>query len=335
MSDRPLVELFDTAILDLDGCTFHGDTALPYVAESLATARGAGMRVFFLTNNSSRTQQQIAEKLTGLGIPTAPEDTFSAAIAGARMVERQLGAGAKVLMLGADGVRQALAGTSLQVVTSADDDPAAVLQGLSHELTWYDLTEAAIAIQRGATYFATNLDAKLPNERGFGLGNGSLAAAVTSATGVRPISAGKPEPEIFRLAVEQSGARRPITVGDQLATDVRGAVAAGLPCLQVLTGVSSARDVILADPAERPSHLGLDMRDLLVPYHGAENDGDWWVCAGEAAAVDRGALHLRSSGNLTDGQPVSLHAYRALAAAAWHASDTGTLLACPDIVVER
>ena len=83
MSERPLVELFDAAILDLDGCTFHGDTAIPHVAESLATARGAGMRVFFLTNNSSRTQEQIAQKLTGLGIPTAPEETFSAAIAGA------------------------------------------------------------------------------------------------------------------------------------------------------------------------------------------------------------------------------------------------------------
>ena len=82
MSERPLVELFDAAILDLDGCTFHGDTAIPHVAESLATARGAGMRVFFLTNNSSRTQEQIAQKLTGLGIPTAPEETFSAAIAG-------------------------------------------------------------------------------------------------------------------------------------------------------------------------------------------------------------------------------------------------------------
>ncbi len=335
MSERPLVELFDAAILDLDGCTFHGDTAIPHVAESLATARGAGMRVFFLTNNSSRTQEQIAQKLTGLGIPTAPEETFSAAIAGARMVERHLGAGAKVLMLGADGVRRALAGTSLQVVASADDAPAAVLQGLSHELTWHDLTEAAIAIQRGATYFATNLDAKLPNERGFGLGNGSLAAAVTSATGVHPISAGKPEPEIFRLAVEQSGATRPITVGDQLATDVRGAVAAELPCLQVLTGVSSARDVILADPAERPSHLGLDMRDLLLPYLGAERDGEWWECAGEVATVTDGDLRLGSAGQLVESQPVSLHAYRALAAAAWHAIDGGMPVACPDIVVER
>lgn len=330
-----LARQFDVAVLDLDGCTYHGDSAIDGVKESLAEAREMGMRTYFLTNNSLRTPAQIAQKLNGLGVQATPDDTISAAIAGAALAESRLGAGSRVLALGAAGVREALAQTSLQVVSSADDDPAAVVQGLSPEVTWSELSEAAIAIQRGAEHIATNLDIRLPVERGFALGNGSVVAAVVSATGVRPISAGKPEPAIFELAIQRAGALSPIAVGDQLATDVRGAIAAGIPCLHVLTGVSSARDVVLAAPEERPTHLGIDMRDLVRSYDPPTRDGEWWTCGDQAARIVDGDPQVRGSESLDAGSIVHLNAYRALAAAAWHAADSGESVACPDIVVAR
>lgn len=108
-----------------------------------------------------------------------------------------------------------------------------------------------------------------------------------------------------------------------------------MPALHVLTGVSPAREVVLASPQDRPTHLGLDMRDLLLPYEAPVVDDGWWTCVGAAARVLDGSLELRGSGVLGEGQTVSLYEYRALAAAAWHAVDTGHTVACPDIVVER
>ena len=335
MTELPLALEYGTAILDLDGCTFHGDTAIEYVPETLEAARATGIKIFFLTNNSSRTPEMVAEKLSGLGIPTEPSDIVTSAQAAAAMVAQKLGAGAKVFAIGTEAVATALAEEGLERVESADDNPIAVLQGLNPKITLNELSEAAIAIQRGAEYFATNLDPKLPNERGFGVGNGSLVAAVVNTTGVTPTAAGKPEPAIFHLAAERAGASNPLTVGDQLITDVRGAVAAGMPALHVLTGVSPAREVILATLQDRPSHLGLDMRDLLLPYEAAQPDGEWWACVDAAARVQGSVLELRGSGRLTDGQTVTLHEYRALAAAAWHAAESGEHVSCPDLVVAR
>ena len=190
----------------------------------------------------------------------------------------------------------------LVVVDSADDAPAAVVQGYAADVGWRQLAEAAYAIEAGAWFVASNLDPTLPTERGFAPGNGSLVAAVRHATGVEPVSAGKPEPTLYRLAAARRGARSPLVVGDRLDTDLAGARAAGWPGLHVLTGVSTARDAVLAAPGERPSYLGADLRSLVVPHPAPVLDDGWWRCRGAARQGRRtgawsstGAVRKRST----------------------------------------
>ena len=271
-------------------------------------------------------------QLTSLGIPVTPAEIYSSAMAAAQLALSRHGEGARVLAIGGPGLIQALQETGFELVESADDRPAAVIQGFRPTICWQDLTEAAYAINAGADYIATNLDSTLPRERGMALGNGSLVAAVVNATGVRPVSAGKPEPEIFRLAAERVGARNPIAVGDRLNTDIAGAVASRLPSLHVLTGVSSARDVVMAIPSQRPSYLGLDLRDLLAPHPNVANADGWWVCRAARARHKGSHLELDRLGSLGPHESVhvSLDEYRALAAAAWTA---GTEITCPRLAV--
>jgi ribonucleotide monophosphatase NagD (HAD superfamily) len=204
------------------------------------------------------------------------------------------------------------------VVTSADDGPVAVAQGYAPEVGWPQLAEAAYAIEAGAWHVASNRDLSLPTARGLAPGNGALVGAVVSATGVEPVSAGKPEPTMYRLAVERAGAKRPLVVGDRLDTDLAGARSGGFPGLHVLTGVSSARDDVLAVPGLRPHFIGADLRVLLEahPEPALGPDG-WWLCRNRAARVANGRLELDGGG------PVGIDVIRAACAAAWAAADAG------------
>jgi ribonucleotide monophosphatase NagD (HAD superfamily) len=204
------------------------------------------------------------------------------------------------------------------VVRSADDAPDAVAQGYAPHLGWTDLAEAAYAVAGGAWHVASNLDLSLPTDRGYAPGNGALVGAVVGATGVPPSSAGKPSPTMYRLAVERAGAERPLVVGDRLDTDLAGARSGGFPGLHVLTGVSTARDAVLAEPGLRPHFLGADLRALLHPHPAPEPGADgWWTCGGRAAKVVGGVLEVDREG------PVGIDVVRAACAAAWAAVDEG------------
>jgi glycerol-1-phosphatase len=312
----PLAEAYDLALVDLDGVAYRGHESIPHAADSLTDARGRGMRLVFVTNNASREPESVADQLTGLGIPTSPDEVMTAAQAAAALLQHHVEPGARVLVVGGAGLLTAVSAAGFEVVGSADDEPAAVVQGFAPTLGWRELAEAAYAVGRGALHVASNLDLSLPTERGFAPGNGSLVGAVRAATGVTPISAGKPQPDMYRLAVERSAAVNPLVIGDRLDTDLGGAVAAGYPGLHVLTGVSSARDAVLAPATERPSYLAGDLRGLLEEHQAPVPRDGWWVLREAAARVVDGRLELdqRSSG---------VDAARVACAAVWRTVDDG------------
>lgn len=317
-AERPLAEVFDLALVDLDGVAYRGAQPVEHAAESLAGARRCGVALAFVTNNASREPESVAAQLESLGIPAAVDEVMTAAQAAAGVLATRLEPRARVLVVGGAGLTTAVRRAGFTPVTSAADEPVAVVQGFHPDVAWSRLAEAAYAVQRGAWYVASNRDMTLPTEFGVAPGNGALVQAVVAATGVEPVSAGKPGPTMFRLTVERRGARKPLVVGDRLDTDLAGAVAAGYPGLHVFTGVSSARDAILADPAERPSFLGADLRSLLVPHAAPVPGADgWWVCGASAARVGDGRLELDPT------SPMTTDLVRAACAAAWEAADAG------------
>ena len=334
-AEEALQVAFDVALLDLDGVVYRGDVAVPNAAEALAEARAAGMQMMYVTNNASRTPDAVARHLTDLGAPTGPEEVTTAAQAAARLIATDADADTRVLPIGGEGLRQALQDEGLTVLCSADERPTVVVQGLDKNLTWHDLAEATYALNAGASYVASNLDATLPTDRGMAIGNGALVAAVVHATGVQPQAAGKPEPGIFTQAAARAGARRPVVVGDRLDTDLAGARAAGYPGLHVCTGVDGPAEVLRARAEQRPSFLGADLR-ALGETHPAPNRGEngHWTCRDAVARVrhDTVVLHRPDGEFVLDGGAVTLDELRAASAAAWAASDAAgvpTVLAAP------
>lgn len=322
-TDTPLVEAFDAALVDLDGVTYQGPHAIPSAPPALAAARAAGMQLIYVTNNASREPETVAAHLTELGIPCDVDHVLTAAQAAAALMARTIPEGASVLVVGGDGLHTAVREAGFTIVDSAADEPAAVVQGFAPHVAWKDLAQATFAINAGARYFASNLDATLPTEHGMAPGNGSLVGVVTTATGVTPLSAGKPEPAMFQLAAERIGAARPMVIGDRLDTDLKGARAAGIPGLLVLTGVSSVRDAILAPPDQRPSFLGADLTCLAQAHPAPQREGDRWHLAGAQAWIERGALILEGGAGIDQA--------RVACAAVWDAVDSGTDVAVDDL----
>ena len=325
---------FDAALLDLDGTASSGKRPIDHAATAAEEAREAGLKIGFGTNNASRTPLTVAEQLKELGFKAEPKDIMTSAMDVIAVMSEHLDEGASVYVVGGEGLRQALREAGYVLVDSADEEPAAVVQGFDASVTWAQLTEAAFALQRGAQYFATNLDATLPQERGFALGNGALVRAVSYATRKRPVAAGKPEPGIYQRAAELLDSENPIAVGDRLETDILGAVAAGIPALHVLTGVHDARAVICAPRGQRPSYLAMDMRGLLEehpsPKHHA--DGSWTCGVSQVARLRRDGHLTLDDFELREGAVITIDSYRALAAAAWDSSSDLDVV-CPTVTV--
>ena len=335
-SGAALAEEYDCALLDLDGTAWSGDETIEYAAASVLEAREAGMASAFVTNNAMRTPQQVTDKLNSMDFAATPDMVMTSAMDIAAIMAEELEEGSKVFVIGGAGLRLALEERGFVLVDSADDEPVAVVQGLDKKVDWALLSEGAFAIERGAAFYASNLDATLPIERGQALGNGSLVRAIQHATRKRPIAGGKPEPGIYRRASQLVGATNPMAVGDRLETDIMGAVAAGVPAMHVLTGVHQARAVLRAPRGQRPTYLALDMRGMLeahpAPKH--HRDGTWTCGLSQVAKVTRGGTLTLDDIELTDAVTISVDSYRALAAAAWEWSDgSGNPVTCPEITV--
>ncbi|MDY6054919.1 HAD-IIA family hydrolase [Micrococcus sp.] len=261
----------DGLLCDLDGVVYAGAGALPGAVETLEALRRRGVPVGFVTNNASRSSQQVAEHLASLGLTVQADHVFGSAEAGVDLLEETLreqgGEGpARVLVVGSAHLRAVVAGRGHTLVDSAADQPDAVVQGFDPSLGWQDLAQAAYAVEAGALWVATNLDLSIPRAEGVAPGNGALVEAVVHATGRRPIAAGKPEPRLFRTAAAALGLQRPLVVGDRLDTDIRGGNAAGFGTLLVLTGIDTRDSAAQAPTADRPTRIAEDLRALL-PEH--------------------------------------------------------------------
>ena len=208
---------FATLLLDLDGVIYAGANAIEDSVDSIKAVRELGIRVGYVTNNSSRKPETIADQLRGFGLELLDDEVISSAQAGVELLATMVPAGSKVLVVGGEGLRAEVIAAGFELVASSDQGPAAVIQGFAPDVGWSDLAEASYSIQRGAKWVATNQDWTIPREKGLAPGNGTLVSAVHTAVGQLPIVAGKPERAIFDSAMRKFESESAIYVGDRLS----------------------------------------------------------------------------------------------------------------------
>lgn len=306
----------DAVLSDLDGVVYAGPGPLPYAVESLTRA-GETRRLGYITNNASRRDSDVADHLRELGLTaTQPDDVVTSPQAAMRLLRERVTPGATVLVVGGDGLVFELEKAGYRVTRSADDAPAAVVQGFAPDVGWVHLAEAAYALalpedEGGIPWIATNTDWTIPQARGIAPGNGTLVSAVHTAVGRLAVVAGKPERPIFDEAVARFGARHPLFIGDRLDTDIAGAQAAGIESVLVLTGIDRPKHVLAAPSTSRPTFIVGDLRELHEPYPETVVQGDVTSVGTAAVRIDGPDVHIVRAGD----RPIDL--VRAGAAAIW------------------
>lgn len=269
MPDRSPLAGVSLVLADLDGVIYQGPAAIPHAVKALQKA-SSSRRLGYVTNNASRTPAQVASQLAGYGLPARENDVVTSPQSAVRLLKRLLPEGALVLVVGGEGLLSEVDAAGFRITRSADDSPDAVVQGFSPEVGWPALAQASFALQRRPEipWVATNTDWTIPVEGGVAPGNGALVSAVHLAVGRLATFAGKPEPEIFHVALERFGVppQETLMVGDRLDTDVLGANRAGIKSALVLTGIDSAKTVLASDVSMRPDFILEDLRELHQSY---------------------------------------------------------------------
>ena len=243
-------------ILDIDGVVYIEDRLLPSVASTIHALRRRGIRVLFATNNASLTRTGFARKLSRLGIPCAPNELMNAALAAADWLRRRMPRGSRIQVFGNRGLATELRAAGLtpvwchtragfRAIRARNPGIRSVCVAFDTSLTHWDLCAAHLALQRGASFVACNLDSTWPVKGHLLPGTGSLVRLLQEASGQEPILIGKPSPELFRraLAPHRIAPRDAIVVGDRLDIDVAGGKALGTRTALVLTGVDTRADI--------------------------------------------------------------------------------------------
>lgn len=247
---------FDAWLLDLDGVVYIGPQLLPGVQAAIASLRARGKYLRFLTNDPRPTREQLVERLRRLGLETTVEEVVTCGWATARVLP-ELGV-RTALVVGSAGLAEEIrrAGVSLRPEAPVD----AVVVGADEGLSFRDVVQACLAVQRGARFIATNVDGWYPMPFGLVPATGAVVRAIEVATGKRPYPVGKPEPAMFRMAVESlpPGATA-LVVGDNIESDVLGAHRTGLPAVLV----ADSAPVLPADDPRRPDAVVGSLRELL------------------------------------------------------------------------
>jgi len=247
-------------LIDMDGVLYRGQAPIPGAGCFIAFLRCQGIAFLLLTNNSSLTPDQYVTKLKAMGIEAHAEEILTSAQATALYLAHQEPEGARVYVIGREGLRRALVEQGFCLV---EQDVDYVAVGWDWDLTYAQLKRATLHIRAGARFIATNPDTTFPSEEGIIPGNGAILAALEVATDVEPLVIGKPHSTIFQLALAQLNldVQGIAVLGDRLETDVLGGQRMGLGTLFVLSGVTDedqlAQSTIHPDLVyEDVAHLG-------------------------------------------------------------------------------
>ncbi len=237
---------FRYLITDMDGVLWRGHDPLPGLVEFFQFLRQHHIQFVCATNNASTLGEKLAERLQGWGADVRPEEIVTSSSATADYLATILPAGARLYVIGMEGLRVPLRDKGFEF---AEDHVEAVVVGIDWNVTYNHLKRAALNIRAGAKFIGTNGDRTFPNPEGIVPGNGALLAAIETATDVKPIVMGKPEPVLYQMSLKRMNAvpEQTLVLGDRLETDILGAVRLNLKSALVLSGVTTRAQLALSD----------------------------------------------------------------------------------------
>jgi NagD protein len=248
-------------LIDMDGVLVSGRAPIKGAREFLARLEAKQLKYLLVTNNPIYTPGDLSYRLAQMGMQISADHIFTSAMATARFLESQRGPGGTAYVIGESGLSEALHQVGF-VIT--DHNPEYVVLGETNAYDLEQITRAIRFIVGGAKFIATNPDVSGPTEYGLAPANGAMAALIESASGIKPFFVGKPNPLMMRTALNFLGAHseHAVMIGDNMTTDIIGAVQAGVEAVLVLTGVTKREQI--AQYSYQPNRVIASLDELDV-----------------------------------------------------------------------
>lgn len=230
-------------LIDLDGTTYFGKQRIPTAEQFIHQLIERHIPFLFVTNNATRTPQEVAEILkTEYDLPVTEEFVYTSSLALIDYLKEHY-AGASVYLVAEESLNRFLKSAGINVVQQPTAD--VVVQALDRHATYDSLAMAANCIRNGADFLVTNTDRSIPTEKGIMPSSGAITAFLSYTTGVEPIVMGKPYAPIVQGSLKrlQLLPEEVLVIGDNYETDIRSGIDHGIDTLLVLTGVTQAKDI--------------------------------------------------------------------------------------------
>lgn len=228
-------------LTDMDGVLVSEGEAIPGAARFIARLQEKQRRFLVLTNNSMFTPRDLAARLSRGGLDVPEQAIWTSALATAGFLAAQH-PGGSAYVIGEAGLTTALHDVGY---TLTDTKPDYVVIGELRSYSFEAITKAIRLVKDGARFIATNPDVTSPSPEGPLPATGAAAAMITKATGAEPYFVGKPNPMMFRSAMNRIDAHAGSTmmIGDRMDTDIVAGIEAGLDTALVLTGSTRREDI--------------------------------------------------------------------------------------------
>lgn len=259
--ERHMLASYRGFIMDLDGTIYKGKEVIKESATFVHALADRHIPYVFLTNNSSRTPTEIAEKLKRMNVPATPGHIYTSSLAMAAYAREHWHFPIRAYVIGSRGLVHALEETGVHFT---DKNPDVVIIGVDRFFTYEKLAKAQTALLNGAKLLATNADKAIPTEDGYMPGNGAIVAAVAKASGSTPTFVGKPEQWIVdqSLSMLKTAKEETLLIGDNYDTDIVAGLRSGVPTLHVGTGVTPTE--ALVEKGQQPTFSSPKLDALLL-----------------------------------------------------------------------
>lgn len=283
-----LLDGVDVFIFDCDGVIWRGDSLIDGIPETLDKLRALGKKMFFVTNNSTKSRAGYKKKFDSLGLNIPAEEIFSSSFAAAAYLEQTKfkDTGKKAYIIGEIGICEELDLIDVPWIGGPGDkdmvpdmgpggklehdhDVGAVIVGFDRYINYYKIQTAQLCINEnpGCEFIATNLDAvtHLTDAQEWA-GNGSMVGAIKGCTGQEPTVVGKPSPLMIDYLCDKLGLERNkiCMVGDRLDTDILFGTDNGLKSLLVLSGVTTEEKLLGDDNKITPDYYADSIADFFI-----------------------------------------------------------------------
>ena len=247
-------------LIDLDGTMYKGTEEVDGAAQFIDYLNQQGIPHLYVTNNSTKTPEEVTAKLREMHIDAKPEEIVTSALATANFIANEK-ANASVYMIGGSGLKAALLDRRLTL--RRDKHVDYVVIGLDEQVTYDKLAIATLAVREGATFISTNPDVSIPKESGLLPGNGAITSVVSVSTGQQPQFIGKPEPVIMGIALDilKLDKADVAMVGDLYDTDIMSGINVGVDTIHVQTGVTSFAEIQEKDVP--PTYSVKDLNEVI------------------------------------------------------------------------